>query len=220
MKLDVENFVKQCQICQQAKHEHTHPARLLQQLPIPQGAWQDLSMDFVEGLLTSENSNAILVVVDWFSKYSHFIPLKHPFTAPSVARLVPDHVVKLHGMPRSIVSDRDKVFSSSFWKTLFSLSDTKLLMSIAYHLQMTVRQSRLTNAWRCTCVVRCMTLPRNGGPGSHWQSYGTTALTTLHWGALLLKHSMGMRPIVVLCFLWLISLLPLWWNSCRRERII
>ena len=135
MKLDVENFVKQCQICQQAKHEHTHPARLLQQLPIPQGAWQDLSMDFVEGLLTSENSNAILVVVDWFSKYSHFIPLKHPFTTPSVARLVPDHVVKLHGMPRSIVSDRDKVFSSSFWKTLFSLSDTKLLMSIAYHLQ-------------------------------------------------------------------------------------
>lgn len=64
LKVDVENFVKQCSICQQAKHEHSHPAGLIQPLPIPQGAWQDLSMDFVEGLPVSDGSNAILVVVD------------------------------------------------------------------------------------------------------------------------------------------------------------
>ncbi|RLN03399.1 uncharacterized protein C2845_PM13G02930 [Panicum miliaceum] len=133
LKADVENYVKQCQICQQAKHEHIHPAGLLQPLPVPQGAWQDISMDFIEGLPVSEGCNVILVVVDRFTKYGHFIPLKHPFTAPVVAKLVMDHVVKLHGIPMTIVSDRDKIFSSSFWKSLFALLDTKLLMSSAYH---------------------------------------------------------------------------------------
>jgi hypothetical protein len=135
IKLDVENYIKQCQICQQAKHEHTHPAGLLQPLPIPQGAWQDLTMDFIEGLPLSEGYNAILVIVDRYTKYAHFIPLKHPFTALSVARIVLDHVVKLHGLPKSIVFDRDRVFTSTFWKELFTLFDTKLLRSSSYHPQ-------------------------------------------------------------------------------------
>jgi hypothetical protein len=135
LKLDVETFVQQCQICQQAKHENTHPGGLLQPLPIPQGAWQDLSMDFVEGLPQSENSNSILVVVDRLTKYSHFIPLKHPFTAPAVAKIFLDQVVRLHGLPKSIVSDRDKIFTSTFWTNLFSLMKTKLLKSTSYHPQ-------------------------------------------------------------------------------------
>jgi len=79
MKRDVEHYVKQCQICQQAKHELTHPAGLLQPLPIPQGAWRDWSMDFIEGLPLSDGSNTILVVIDWFTKYGHFLPLKTSF---------------------------------------------------------------------------------------------------------------------------------------------
>lgn len=59
--------------------------------------------------------------------------MKHPFTAHEIAKLVLDNVVKLHGLPKSIVSDRDKIFTSAFWKTLFTLLDTKLLMSTAYH---------------------------------------------------------------------------------------
>ena len=135
MKRDVEEFVKQCQVCQQAKHELTHPAGLLQPLPIPQGAWKDWSMDFIEGLPTSDGSNAILVVVDRFTKYGHFLPIKHPFTAQAIAKVVLDNAVKLHGFPKSIVSDRDRVFTSNFWRALFSLVDTKLLMSSAYHPQ-------------------------------------------------------------------------------------
>jgi hypothetical protein len=85
LKLDVEQFVKQCSICQQAKHSHNHPAGLLQPLPIPHGAWQEWTMDIIEGLPASDGYNSILVVVDRYTKYAHFIPLKHPFTAHTVA---------------------------------------------------------------------------------------------------------------------------------------
>ena len=127
LKMAVEDFVKQCQVCQQTKHLHTHPVGLLQHLPIPEGAWQDLSMDFIEGLPKSEGYDVILVIVNRFTKYAHFVPIKHPFTAPTIARAVFDNVVKLHGLPKIIVSDRDKIFTSAFWKELFCLLGTQLI---------------------------------------------------------------------------------------------
>jgi hypothetical protein len=68
----------------------------------------------------------IFVVVDRFTKYAHFLPLKHPYTAQSVAKVFFNNVVKLHGLPKMIASDRDKVFTSIFWKELFKLLDTQL----------------------------------------------------------------------------------------------
>jgi hypothetical protein len=81
MKTDVDSYVNQCVTCQQVKHEKVHPIGLLQQLPILDGAWQDITMDFIEGLPKSDGFNTILAVVDRLSKYSYFIPLRHPFIA-------------------------------------------------------------------------------------------------------------------------------------------
>lgn len=92
-------------------------------------------MDFIDGLPKSEGFEVILVVVDRFTKYAHFLPLKHPYTAQSVAAVFIDTIVRLHGVLAFIVSDRDKVFTSSFWKKLFTKIDTKLCYSTAYHPQ-------------------------------------------------------------------------------------
>jgi transposase InsO family protein len=74
-------------------------------------------------------------VVDKFSKYAHFIPLKHPFTAFQVALAFMDNVFKLRGLPEALISDRDKIFTSSLWKELFKLTKTQLKMSTSYHPQ-------------------------------------------------------------------------------------
>jgi len=143
LKQDVDSFVKQCSICQQAKHVNTLPAGLLAPIPIPEGAWQQISMDFVEGLPVSNTFNAILVVVDRFTKYAHFIPLKYPFTAAQIAKVVLDNIVKLHGLPTAIVTDRDKIFVSAFWKELFKLYGIQLQLSTAYHPQIDDQTERV-----------------------------------------------------------------------------
>ncbi|KAF0902493.1 hypothetical protein E2562_017893 [Oryza meyeriana var. granulata] len=92
-------------------------------------------MDFMERLPKVGGKSVILTVVDRFSKYAHFIPLSHPYTAVSVSQAFFSEVVRLHGLPSSIVSDRDPVFTSAFWSELFRLSDVQLNMSSAYHPQ-------------------------------------------------------------------------------------
>jgi transposase InsO family protein len=90
-------------------------------------------MDFIDGLTQSGNVNCILVVVDKFTIFAHFIPMRHPYTVESVAKLFLDNVYKLHGLPASIVSDHDKIFTSHFWRELFRLAQVQLSMSSAYH---------------------------------------------------------------------------------------
>jgi hypothetical protein len=82
-------------------------------------------MDFIEGLPNSEGNNVILVVVDRFTKYSHFIGLSHPYTVKDIAKLCIDHVYKLHGLPMEIVCDRDMIFTTALWQELLKAVDIK-----------------------------------------------------------------------------------------------
>lgn len=108
---------------------------MLQPLPVPDGAWQVISLDFVEGLPKSKGMDVILVVVNTFSKYSHFLALAHPFTAVSVAQLFMTNIYKLHVMPTALISDRDRIFTSKLWQELFRLVGVELKMSSSYHPQ-------------------------------------------------------------------------------------
>ena len=100
---------------------------------MPTAVWTDIGLDFVEALPRVGGKSIILTVVDRFSKYCHFIPLTHPYTAESVAQVFFAEIVRLHGVPQSIVSDRDPVFTSFFWRELMRLIGTKLRMTSAFH---------------------------------------------------------------------------------------
>nr|GEV88657.1 transposon Ty3-G Gag-Pol polyprotein [Tanacetum cinerariifolium] len=131
----VKKFLQQCDVCQRFKVDYMKPAGLLQPLSIPAKMWSDVSMDFIEGLPLSSEYSVIMVVVDRLTKYAHFVALKHPFTAMVVAKSFIANVVRLYGIPTSIMSDHDKVFISSFWQALFKLQGIKLCMSSNYHPQ-------------------------------------------------------------------------------------
>jgi hypothetical protein len=121
MKKELKQFIRECEICQKIKHDNASPAGLLQPFPIPLQIWSDLSMNFVEGLPLSNGHSVILVVVDRLSKYSHFISLAHPYTSSKVTHIFVAHIIKLHGMLTSIVSDHDPKFTSAFWRELCRL---------------------------------------------------------------------------------------------------
>ncbi|KAL0303885.1 UNVERIFIED_CONTAM: Retrovirus-related Pol polyprotein from transposon.6 [Sesamum radiatum] len=132
---DVKAYVKRCAICQHNKYSTQKPLGTLQPLPVPRGVWEDLSMDFITHLPASAGRTVIWVVVDRLSKYAHFVSLPTKFTAVILAKVFFQSIYRLHGLPRTIVSDRDLLFLSGFWKELFRLSGTTLAFSTAYHPQ-------------------------------------------------------------------------------------
>jgi len=106
--------------------------RLLQPLDVLGGLWESISMDFIEDLPKSKGQDYIMVVVDRFTKYAHFIGLTPPLHR-QIVKVFLDQVVKLHGIPKAMVFDRDRIFTSLLWKELMSLLGVKLNMSTAYH---------------------------------------------------------------------------------------
>ncbi|KAH0781471.1 hypothetical protein KY290_001069 [Solanum tuberosum] len=168
LKHDVKSFVQNCLICHQHKYETLAPAGLLQPLPIPNKIWEDISLDFIIGLPPSNPFDTILVVVDRFSKYNHFLALTHPFTAKTVVGVFYKEIVRLHGLSRSILSDRDVVFTSAFWQELFCLSRTRLRMGTSYHPQ-SYGQTEVVNQCLETYLVARGT--RSNVRGTMFQSH-------------------------------------------------
>jgi hypothetical protein len=136
MKRDVVEYIALCDNWQRVKAERQRPAGLLQPLKIPQWKWEEISMDFVVGLPTTQPSyDSIWVIVDQFSKVAHFILVKTTYKGAKLAELYIARIVCLHGVPKKIVSDRGTQFTSRFWEKLHEAMDTKLNFSSAYHPQ-------------------------------------------------------------------------------------
>ncbi|KAK2367199.1 hypothetical protein QL285_080510 [Trifolium repens] len=189
MRKDITEFVQNCVICQQAKTTTASPAGLLQPLPIPSQVWEDVAMDFITGLPVSHGYTTIMVVVDRLTKYAHFVPMKTDYTSRSVAEAFMNNIVKLHGMPKSIVSDWDKVFTSAFWQQLFKLQGTSLAMSSAYHPQ-TDGQTDVLNKG-LELFLRCFSFhnPKSWYKAIAWAEF---------WYNTAFQTSIGMTPFKAL----------------------
>ena len=111
-------------------------------------AWTHMSMNFVEGVPKSNNKDVILVIVDRFTKYAHFLTLSHPFTVKDVINILLENIFKLHGIPTIIESDRDMIFTSNLWQALFKSLGVNLHFSTAYHPETDGKQRELINVWR------------------------------------------------------------------------
>jgi hypothetical protein len=136
MKVDVSKYVATYEVCQRMKAEHNRPAGLLKPLEIPEWKLEHITMDFVVGLPHSPRGrDAIWVVVDRLTKSAHFIPMKTTNSASELVPLYMKEVVRLQGVPKSIVSDRDSKFVSKFWESLHHALGTKLSLSVAFHPQ-------------------------------------------------------------------------------------
>jgi len=136
MKREIAQFVAKCLVCQQIKIEHQRSAGLLQPLPIPEWKWEHITMDFVTALPRSpKGNNAVWVIIDRLTKSAHFIPFRVGQTTEVLADKYVKEIVRLHGVPVSIVSDRDTRFRSHFWESLQESLGTRLKFSTAYHPQ-------------------------------------------------------------------------------------
>ena len=136
MKREIAEWVSRCDTCQRVKAEHQRPSGLLQPLEIPEWKWEHISMDFVVGLpRTKANHDAIWIIIDRLTKSDHFIPINEKFSLERLVQLYLKEIVVRHGVPVSIVSDRDPRFTSRFWKKFQEHLGTKLNMSTTYHPQ-------------------------------------------------------------------------------------
>ncbi|KAK8954132.1 hypothetical protein KSP39_PZI001653 [Platanthera zijinensis] len=136
MKKDIIAYILSCHICQLVKAEHQKPGGYLHSLPIPEWKWEDIAMDFVFGLPRSKlGHDGIWVIIDRLTKSAHFIPVRQDGPPEKLNDLYIDVIVKLHGIPRSIISDRDGRFTSGNWRYIHKRLGTKLLFSTAFHPQ-------------------------------------------------------------------------------------
>jgi len=157
METDVADYVASCLVCQKAKIEHQRPGGTLEPLEIPQWKWDSISMDFVTHLPRSvRGHDSIWVIVDRLTKCAHFLPINQKMSLDKLAKLYVKEIVRLHGVPASIISDRDPRFTSRFWQSLQNTLGTQLRMSSAYHPQTDGQSERTIQSMEDllrTCVL-------------------------------------------------------------------
>ena len=135
MKRDVDYIVR-CTECHRVKVEHRHPMGLLQPLPILEKKWEMVTIYFITKFpRKTRQHDSIMVVVDKLTKSAHFVPVKTTHTTTNIEEIYMREIARLHGIPRTIVLDRDTKFTSNFWKGLFKGFGTNLNFSTTYHPQ-------------------------------------------------------------------------------------
>ncbi|KAD6118870.1 hypothetical protein E3N88_10141 [Mikania micrantha] len=136
MKKDIAEYVSKCLNCAKVKAEHQRPSGLLMQPEIPMWKWENISMDFITKLpRTANGKDSIWVIVDRLTKSAHFLPIRETYPVRKLARIYIDEIVSRHGIPLSIISDRDARFTARFWESLHEAFGTRLDLSTAYHPQ-------------------------------------------------------------------------------------
>ena len=191
---DTREFVAASDICSCIKASHRPPAGLLWPLPIPGRPWSDIALDFVTGLPTFRGNNTIMTVVDRFSKMVHFVALpKLPSTA-EMADLLVSHVVRLHGIPQNIVSDRGPQFTSGVWRAFCRGIGDTVSLSSGYHPQ-TNGQAELANQ-ALEATLRCVTTSNPASWSLHlpWVEYSLNTMVSAATGLSPFLCSLGYQP--------------------------
>jgi hypothetical protein len=201
MKIEIACYVVKCDTCRRVKAIHVKTAGPLQSLPIPTWKWEDISMDFVVGLpRTAKGFDSIWVIIDRLTKIAHFLPVKVKYPVIAYAELYIACILSLHGVPKTIVSDRVPQFVSKFWEELHKSLGTKLLHSSAYHPQtsgQTKRVNQILEDMLRACVLEfpqkcddCLPLAEFSYNNSYQESikmapfealYGRRCCTPLNW---------------------------------------
>jgi hypothetical protein len=201
MKIEIACYVARCDTYRRVKAIHMKTAGPLQSLPIPTWKWKDISMDFIVVLpQTAKGYDSIWVIIDWLMKIAHFLPIKTDHPVDVYAQLYIARILSLHGIPKTIVSDRGPQFVSKFWEELHKALGTKLLHSLAYHPQtsgQTERVNQILEDMLRACVLEfpqkwddCLPLAEFSYNNSYQESikmapfealYGRRCRTPLNW---------------------------------------
>jgi hypothetical protein len=201
MKREIAKYVSECDTCQRVKASHLKVSGTLQPLPIPSWKWEDISMDFIVGLPnTSQKHNSIWVIIDRLTKTAHFLPVHTTYTAKKYAKVYLEQIIRLHGVPKTIISDRGAQFIARFWEQLQSSLGTKLIRSSAYHPQtdgQTERVNQILEDMFRACIIhydtnwdKCLGLAEFSYNNSYQSSlqmapfealYGRRCRTPLSW---------------------------------------
>nr|CAB3505014.1 unnamed protein product [Digitaria exilis] len=204
MKREIATYVSECDTCQRVKASHLKVAGTLQPLPIPSWKWEDISMDFIVG------HDSIWVIVDRLTKTAHFIPVNTFYNAKKYAEIYLERIVCLHGVPKTIISDRGAPFVARFWEQLQLSLGTKLIRSSAYHPQtdgQTERVNQILEDMLRACVIhygknweKCLSLAEFSYNNSYQASlkmapfealYGRRCRTPLCWSQAGERYAYG-----------------------------
>ena len=164
-----EQWTRNCHTCRRIKTSQEAKQGVLKPLPIPDRAWQDLSMDFITHLPESNGFDAILAVVDRLTKMKHFVACNGTCDAEEVARLFTKHVWKLHGLPTTIISDRGPQFVSEFWSYLTRRLGIQSLLSTAYHPETDGQTEKANSFLEQYLRSQVHTCRMTGRDGYRWQ---------------------------------------------------